>query len=296
MCMNEHNDTLENWTEIRTAYHVARLGTLSAAAEYIGIHHATVIRHIDALEERLDSKLFHRTPRGYVSTEAGRDLMLVAATTEDQFTQLAGRLKGRSASVSGDLIVTTLSELSPQITPLLVEFQRQYPEVRISLIADERRLKLEYGEAHIALRAGTKPQEPDNVVQPLCQMSVALFAHKDYVKKYGMLAGEDDAPHHKFVANHSNNSGAPFQKWIKQHAPDEAVVFRSNEGRTLVDAVISGAGIGFLDRKSGDANPDLIQMAVGRPDWDTELWIVTHIDLHRTAKVQALANFLKENF
>lgn len=294
--MTEHNDTLENWTEVRTAYHVARLGTLSAAAEYIGIHHATVIRHIDALEERLDSKLFHRHPRGYVPTEAGRDLMLIAAATEDQFTQLAGRLKGRSASVSGDLIVTTLSELSPQITPLLVTFQRQYPEVRISLIAEERRLKLEYGEAHIALRAGAKPQESDNVVQPLCKMSVALFAHKDYIKKYGMLLGEADAPNHKFVANSSKKFRAPFQRWITQHVPDEAVIFRSNQGRSLIDAIIIGAGIGFLSKATGDANPDLIQMAAGRPEWDTDLWIVTHIDLHRTAKVQALANFLKENF
>ena len=294
--MNEQNDTLENWTEIRTAYHVARLGTLSAAADYIGIHHATVIRHIDTLEAQLDSKLFHRHPRGYVATEAGRDLMLIAAATEDQFTQLASRLKGRSASVSGDLIVTTLSALSPQITPLLVEFQRLYPEVRISLVAEERRLKLEYGEAHIALRAGPKPQEPDNVAQSLQQMSVALFAHKDYVKKYGELRCGEDAPNHKFVSTETIDPKVPFQKWVKQHVPNEAIIFRSNQVRTLIDAVDSGAGIGFLSKKSGNANPDLIQMAPGRLEWDTDLWIVTHVDLHRTAKVQALANFLKENF
>lgn len=294
--MNEQNDTLENWTEIRTAYHVARLGTLSAAAEYIGIHHATVIRHIDTLEAQLDSKLFHRHPRGYVATEAGRDLMSIAAATEDQFTQLASRLKGRSASVSGDLIVTTLSALSPQITPLLVEFQRLYPEVRISLVAEERRLKLEYGEAHIALRAGPKPQEPDNVAQSLQQMSVALFAHKDYVKKYGELRCEADAPNHKFVSTETIDPKVPFQKWVKQHVPSEAIIFRSNQVRTLIDAVDSGAGIGFLSKKSGNANADLIQMAPGRLEWDTDLWIVTHVDLHRTAKVQALANFIKENF
>jgi len=80
MCMSAHNDTLENWNEVRTAYHVARLGTLSAAAEFLGVHHATVIRHIDALETRLQSKLFHRNPRGYMPTEAGRDLMQIAAT------------------------------------------------------------------------------------------------------------------------------------------------------------------------------------------------------------------------
>lgn len=191
--MNAQIDTLENWNEIRTAYHVARLGTLSAAAEFLGVHHATVIRHIDALETQLQSKLFHRHPRGYMPTEAGRDLMQVAATIEDQFSQLGGRLRGKSATVSGELVITTLSGLSPQFTPMLVEFQKLHPELRISLVADERRLKLEYGEAHVALRAGQKPEEPDNVVQLLCRMPLTLYAHKSYVDKHGLLLDDEDA-------------------------------------------------------------------------------------------------------
>lgn len=69
--MSAQIDTLENWNEIRTAYHVARLGTLSAAAEYLGVHHATVIRHIDALEVQLQSKLFQRNPRGIYQPRRG---------------------------------------------------------------------------------------------------------------------------------------------------------------------------------------------------------------------------------
>jgi hypothetical protein len=41
---------MDNWDEIRTAFQVARVGTVSGAAEVLGVHHATVIRHIDALE------------------------------------------------------------------------------------------------------------------------------------------------------------------------------------------------------------------------------------------------------
>ena len=62
---------MENWDEIRTAFQVARLGTVSGAAEVLGVHHATVIRHIDALEQRLGVKLFQRHARGYTATEAG---------------------------------------------------------------------------------------------------------------------------------------------------------------------------------------------------------------------------------
>ncbi|MFT4716508.1 MAG: DNA-binding transcriptional LysR family regulator, partial [Paracoccaceae bacterium] len=87
--MNAQNNQLDSWNEVHTALHVVRLGTLSAAAGYLGVHHATVIRHIDALEGRLGTKLFHRHPRGYTATEAGQELARVAGGAEDQFAQMA---------------------------------------------------------------------------------------------------------------------------------------------------------------------------------------------------------------
>ena len=74
---------MDNWDEVRTAYQVVRLGTVSGAAEVLGVHHATVIRHIDALEARLGVKLFQRHARGYTATEAGTDLARVAPAQAD---------------------------------------------------------------------------------------------------------------------------------------------------------------------------------------------------------------------
>ena len=62
---------MDNWDEVRTAYQVAKMGTVSGAAEVLGVHHATVIRHVDALEAHLGVKLFQRHARGYTATEAG---------------------------------------------------------------------------------------------------------------------------------------------------------------------------------------------------------------------------------
>lgn len=294
LCMSAQNESLENWDEVRTAYHVARLGTLSAAAELLGVHHSTVIRHIDALEKRLGSKLFQRHPRGYTPTEAGLDLLKVGAATEDQLNQLAGRLRGKSETVSGELIVTTLSGLSPQLTPLLIEFQQEYPDVTINLIAEERRLRMEYGEAHVALRAGAKPQEPDNIVQSLARFPVALFAHRDYVNKFGALKGKDDIPNHRFVIESRNTGRTPFSKWVRDNIPDETVFYRASQMRSLEDAIHAGAGIGFLSLWSGRSNPELVQMMPTHAEWDAHLWLVTHVDLHRTAKVQAFVSFIKK--
>ena len=68
---------MENWDEVRTAFQVARMGTVSGAAEVLGVHHATVIRHIDAIEGRLGVKLFQRHARGYTPTEAAHAFGLI---------------------------------------------------------------------------------------------------------------------------------------------------------------------------------------------------------------------------
>jgi DNA-binding transcriptional LysR family regulator len=157
---------MDNWDEIRTAFQVARLGTVSGAAEVLGVHHATVIRHIDALEAAAGREALP-APRARLHRDrGGQDLLSVAAVADDQFTQLAGRIRGRGDEVTGDLIVTSLGDLSPLLVPSIAAFQARHPDLHVRLISDARLFRLEYGEAHVAIRAGKLPDQPDNVVQP----------------------------------------------------------------------------------------------------------------------------------
>ena len=67
---------------------------------------------------------------------------------------------------------------------------------------------------------------------------------------------------------------------------------------TIDDRVASlltaGAGIGFMTVKDAESHPDMVQIAPPRPEWYASLWLVSHVDLHRTAKVQAFLKFVKE--
>lgn len=284
---------MQNWDEVRTAYQVARCGTVSGAADALGVHHATVIRHIDALEARLGIKLFQRHARGYTATEAGEDLLRVAQATEDQFGQLVNRIKGRRQDVSGDLVVTSLVALSPQIAPVLVAFQQAHPAVVLRYLTGDRLFRLEYGEAHVAIRAGPAPEQPDNVAQALPNMSMGMYASKDYIAAHGMPTGPQDYANHKFVGAEDAKSRAPFYRWLADHVAQENVVFRSNDAQVLKLAVSAGAGIGFVSLPEAQALPDLVQVCAPMPEWSTSLWLVTHVDLHRTSKVQALVKFIK---
>jgi len=283
-----------NWDEIRTAYQVARLGTVSGAADVLGVHHATVIRHVDALEARLGVKLFQRHSRGYTPTEAGRDLMRVAAATDDQLTQLVGRLQGRRDGVSGELIVTTINGLSDLLTPALARFRERHPEVTIRYVTDSRLFRLEYGEAHVAIRAGARPEQPDNVVQPFLTMPGQLCAARSYAERHGLPANEAELRAHRFVATADEYSRAPITRWMKENLPAENIVYRASEAAAVLEAVRAGVGIGFATCWWLRRHDEVVPVLASREEWAAQLWLVTHVDLHRSSKVQAIVRFLKE--
>lgn len=285
---------MDNWDEIKTAYQVARMGTVSGAAEVLGVHHATVIRHIDSLEKRLGEKLFQRHARGYAATESGRDLLAVAQATEDQFAQLANRIKGHGETVSGELVVTSIADISQDLSGVMVKFQMQYPSLVVRFLTGQRLFRLDFGEAHVAVRAGAAPSEPDYVVQPFLVLHHGLYAAPSYADAHGLPKTDAELPNHRFVVNDDAESRAPFNHWLRGLVPAEALRFRAAEPAPIYDAIRAGAGLGFISRIAAAHYPDLIEVMPPRPEWSSNLWLVTHVDLHRTLKVQCFLTALKE--
>ena len=285
---------IDNWDEIRTAYYVARSRTVSGAATELGVHHATVIRHINALEARLGVKLFQRHARGYTATEAGVELLQVAKATDDQFTQMAGRIRGHGADISGEIIITTLPEISELLAPVLVRFQQKYPDLVVRYLTDLRLFRLEYGEAHVAIRPGNTEQQPDNIYQRYLPFRVRLCASKSYVERHGMPQSLSDFDQHFFVGHDDASFRAPYNLWLNQHVARDRIVFRSTELAAMEHAVLQGIGIGFVSDWNLRRQSDVVEVFAQQDEWSVDTWLVTHVDLHRSPKVQALLTHLKE--
>lgn len=285
---------LNLWTEIRTAAEVARLGRISAAAGTLGMHHSSVIRHIDALEGRLGAKLFQRSARGYTPTEAGEDLMRTATEVGDQLDQMMARIETARDEISGHLTLTVVPGLADILLPLLQRYSQRHPLVQISFSADKRAFEIARGEAHIALRAGVKPSQPDYVVSHVFDWTHCLCASTDYIARHGRPQDPRDLAKHRLIGGEENYGGAKFNDWLDRQAPSESFVLRTSYSAAAYQAVSSGLGIGFLPRITKGENvidlfPDLVN-----DDWNASIWMVTHTDLHRSPKVQSLTKFIQE--
>lgn len=285
---------MKNWDELRTAYEVAKLGTVTAAAEVLQMHRATVQRHIDSLEDELGAKIFQRHGRGYTPTDIGRDLFRAASVAEAEFNQFQARAKSHS-ELMGEFVVTSLEPVAPLLFPVLARFQQQNPTLEISYVTGEDLLKLEYGQAHIAIRSGAKPDHPDYVVKAFTPMRVGLFAHRDYVKKYGKPQAPDDFFQHQVVVV-SEDAGfakASINQWLKPLINPDNIALQSNSYIVRETAIKSAMGIGAILVSVAEQSPELVEVYSAQPDWHIKNWLITHGDLHRSEKVQRFLRLLE---
>jgi len=173
--------------------------------------------------------------------------------------------------------------------PALQTFREEIPGTRVRCEISGRIYRLEYGEAHIAVRAGDRPDHPDNVVSPLFVLRSGLYAHARYVARHGLPQRPADYGEHAFIGDRR----PLLSRWMNELVPESCVVFSSGNERVTMEALKAGVGIGFYPALLARADPDLVEVHAPDGAWDVQFWSVTHVDLHRTPKVQAILRLLR---
>ena len=118
-------------TQLRSFYAVARMGSFTKAAEMLHLSQPTLTTQVRFLEERYQVELFFRRGRQVVPTELGEQLMQLAQqifTLEGDAVSLledAGELR------TGHLRVAAVGPY--HVTQMLVDFNRRYPDVKVSV-------------------------------------------------------------------------------------------------------------------------------------------------------------------
>ena len=284
---------MQKWTEIRTAYRLAKLGTLSATAKELGIHRSTVMRHIDMLEEQLKVKLFQRNDKGYIPTEAGLEVMRLGEITDLQFTQFANRTKSKEHKLEGTLSITCVSELAQLLIPAINLYQSKYPSMKVDILGDTRHFNLEYGEADLAVRTGPKPQTLDNIVLPFFEVGLNLCAHQEYIEKYGKPTAEN-LSQHQFLALKEREAHLPWNEWIYDNVAEANIRLTSSDQVVLNYGLLAASGISVSTTDTIGHNPNL-EIILPEQSWKIATWVLIHRDMIQIPKIRAFVDLLKAN-
>src|ERR1700759_4939654 len=157
--------TMIDWDDVRYFLAVARGGSVRAAAERLGVNHATVLRRIAQLEERLGVHMFEKLPSGYRLTAAGEEVLEFADQMEASSHQLETRVFGRDQSARGLLRVTLPPFLATHLLmPDLADFARLHPDIEMEVLSTGEVANLTSREADVAIRiVGDRKNLPLNL-------------------------------------------------------------------------------------------------------------------------------------
>lgn len=278
----------ENWDNLRLFLAVARAGTLSGAARALGVNHSTVFRRIAAFEAAISVRLFDRLPNGYLLTVAGEEMRDTALRVEEEISALGRRVTGQDLRLSGTVRITTVDMLAIGLLPRhLAAFRQACPGIEIELMVGNATLSLSRREADIALRVSIQPPET------LVGRRVGRLAFAIY----------------RSATRCRHDTGAPLsqQPWIgfdSEHAglarrfaalmPEVQPAYRVNSIAAGIAATEAGIGLAPLPCGLADREPGLVRVADLPESFTLDLWLLTHEDLRRTARIRAVLDFLAE--
>lgn len=280
------------WDDLRTFLAIARAGSLAGAARSLGVNHSTVFRRLNALEAALGVRLFERLPGGYVPTAAGDDMRAAAERVEREVQALELRLAGGDVRLTGTLRVTTTDTLAEGLLgPHLRAFAEAYPGIRLELVTSNAFFSLSRREADVALRPSRQPDDA-MVGGKLADLAVAVYGSHDYLAAHGAPRTVDDLARHRLISGDASLAHLPAVRWLARHAPEEAVVLRCNSWLSQLTAVRAGLGLAALPCFLADPHRDVARVLAPAPALASELWLLTHPELRRTARVRAFMDTL----
>ncbi|MGJ3263596.1 MAG: LysR family transcriptional regulator [Salinarimonas sp.] len=279
------------WDDFRLVKTIAEARGLTGAAAALGVNHSTAFRRLGQLETALGVKLFDRHRTGYVLTTAGEEMCAIAERMDEDINGFARKIAGQSIAPAGELRVTTSDSLLVHLLmPIFADFRQRYPEIRLDLVLANQALNLSKRDADVAVRATDAP--PETLVgRRLATINWALYGRRadfpdpqppDLVSLYAR----------PWVSLGDNLSGLKVAKFVRDHVAPERVAAKISTVLGLAEAIETGMGIGAIPCLIGDAHPALRRLSDLRPDFSAGLWLLTHPDLRRSARVRVFLDFV----
>lgn len=223
MCVNEqpamaNRKGSQSWDNLRYFLAVARTGTLSAAAEQLGTEHTTVARHIHALEEELNSRLFHRSNSGYGLTEAGERLFAGGEAVERAYAYAKTAANSEEQTISGTVRIGTPDGLgSLFLAPRVRVLTDRHPKLEIEILTTARRqFSLLKREADIAIGL-SRPQHMRVVSRRLTDYRLYVYGSLAYLENAAPIVTVQDL---KMVVHRCDTDRRKAER--RDGAPDRA--------------------------------------------------------------------------
>jgi DNA-binding transcriptional LysR family regulator len=236
-------DRLESMSLLLAA---VEAGSLSAASRKLGVPLATISRKVSKLEAHLRTRLFNRTSRQLILTEAGQSYIAACKQILENISEAERAATGEYAAPKGDLTITAPVVFGRvHVLPLVVDFLRLHPDINVRLSLTDHLVNLQEEHVDLAVRIG-ELSDSGLVARRLGAVRRVVCGSPSYFSKRGKPKVPRDLSEHDCITS-TFGGVASSQVWVFAAGKTKAAVTVHSRlvvnAESAVVAVVAGLGI-----------------------------------------------------
>lgn len=240
---------MDRLTEMEAFATVVDQGGFTDAAKKLGISKSAVSKHVSSLEARLGARLLNRTTRRVSPTEIGLAYYDRARRVLNDAGEADALVTSMQSAPSGLLRISVATDFGVNhLSPVLGDFLREFPEISINMVLNNRYVELISEGFDMAVRIG-ELEDSTLRARKLTDTTKRMIASPSYFQQFGRPQRIDDLNEHKLLHYSTHASGAVWK--LTAPSGEKRQVRTSgwltvNDGQSLLNACISGLGIAYL--------------------------------------------------
>lgn len=228
----------------------AEAGSFALAGERLHLSRSAVGKAIARLEQRLGSRLFHRTTRRQRLTEDGQAFYERCVRALAELETAAAALDRGRAEPSGHLRVTMPVLFGRHcVAPALLALARAHPRLNLELSFSDRVTDLVDEGFDLAVRIGRLPDSGSLAARRLGTQRMAICAAPAYLAQHGRPRSADELATHSAIVYARGGHELPWQLRDADGRTLEPRLhsrLRLDDVQAIADAAIAGAGLAWL--------------------------------------------------
>ncbi len=248
---------------------LARLGSFTAAAGELGCAKSHVSQLISQLESELGSVLLLRSTRRISLTESGHKLLPHAMSLRELLGQVRLDIEDTQQHIEGELLISTTPSMAQYVVgPLMAQFSKIQPKLRIRVDANSRFQDPIAEGIDFCIRSGRVGDE--RLIGKLLGYSrEKLYAAPSYLNQSSPLRAPADLAQHDILISDDYQATRQWQmrNGIDSITVDLVPVLCSNNNPTLAMSAVAGHGIALLPEIVGESYRRLGLLQVLLPEW-----------------------------
>jgi DNA-binding transcriptional LysR family regulator len=277
----------------------AEAGSFALAADRVGLSRSAVGKAIARLEERLGTRLFHRTTRSQSLTEAGQAYYERCRRVLAELEAAEADIDTGRAAPSGRLKVTAPVLIGRCfVAPVLLDLVRQHPGLSLEIAFTDRQADLVEDGIDLAVRAAPLPDVAGLATRRLARLPMVVCATPAYLAARGRPATLEDLPGHDLLVYGRDGRSLPW-RFIEPDGHVRAMILdgriRFDDLDSLAEATAGGLGIAMLlhwQVAGRLRDGTLVQLFTDRPDFAFDVHALWPQSRHLPSKTRAAIDAL----